>query len=126
MQRLLKAAVLATILFIPCWSFAGSSNAVIAGSCNNIASGFCNEFTGSSYKAANAEKSCKKQKMIFLTGACPTDGLVGTCLMYKGKKNEAYYRYYAGFPGYGIKPKGGAVAAAESQCAGMKGEWIIN
>lgn len=64
--------------------------------------------------------------MIYLAGACPTEGRVGTCLVYKGRKNESRYRYYTNFPGFGIKPKGGAAAAAERQCAKLKGEWTPN
>ena len=127
MQKLFHASVLVAILSFSGWSFAGSpnnSNAVIAGSCNNTASGFCNEFTGASYKSANVEKSCKRQKMKFLAGACPTEDMVGSCLMYKGKSSESSYRYYPGFPGFGIKPKSGVVAEAERQCVKMKGEWI--
>jgi hypothetical protein len=95
----------------------------IAGSCNNTASGFCNEFNGSSYKAAGVERACKGQGLIFLAGACPSEGLVGTCVVYKGKNTESRYRYYTTFPGFGIKPAGGVAAAAESQCTALKGEW---
>lgn len=126
MQTLLHLFVLAVLLSFPSWSFAGNPNILFAGSCNNTASGFCNEFTGSSYKSANVEKSCTRQKNTFLAGTCPTEGLVGSCLMYKGKNNESYYRYYANFPGSGIKPKGGVAPEAEKQCARMKGEWIPN
>ncbi|MBA3006661.1 MAG: hypothetical protein KJ900_08565 [Proteobacteria bacterium] len=126
MQISLHVSVMVAILSFPSWSFAGSPNAIIAGSCNNTASGFCNEFNGSSYKATNVEKSCTRQKMTFLAGTCPTEGRVGSCLMYKGKDNESYFRYYASFPGFGIKPKGGVAAAAEKQCFQMKGEWIPN
>jgi len=97
-----------------------------AGSCNNTTSGFCNEFTGSSYKTTNVEKSCKKQKMEFLTGSCPTEGLVGSCLVYGGKNNESLYSYYKKFPGYGIKPKAGVASAAEKQCNQLNGRWTLN
>ena len=72
-------------LFLPLASFGGDGNssstnasvatpATIAGSCNNPASGFCNEFTGSSYKAARVKRACKGQGVVFLAGACPTEG----------------------------------------------------
>ncbi|MEK6696588.1 MAG: hypothetical protein AABY98_05450 [Candidatus Deferrimicrobiota bacterium] len=124
-------------LFLPLASFGGDGNssstnasvatpATIAGSCNNPASGFCNEFTGSSYKAARVKRACKGQGVVFLAGACPTEGRVGTCLVYKGRNDESRYRYYTNFPGFGTKPKGGVAAAAESQCAKLKGEWTPN
>jgi hypothetical protein len=119
------SAMMAVLSFLS-WNVAESANAVIAGSCNNAASGFCNEFTGSSYKAANVERSCSKQKLTYLAGACPTKGRVGSCLVYKGKNNESYYRYYASFPGFGIKPKGGVAEEAKEQCTSMKGLWIPN
>ena len=104
----------------------GSTPATIAGSCNNAASGFCNELTGSAYKAGSVQRVCDGQKMVFLAGACPTEGRVGSCLVYKGKNTESHYRYYTKFPGLGITPKGGVAAAAESQCTRLKGEWTPN
>jgi len=126
MQILYYVSVLVAVLSFSSWNVAECANSVIAGSCNNTASGFCNEFTGSSYKAVNVEKSCKRQKTTYLAGACSTQGRVGSCLMYKGKNNESYYRYYTSFPGFGIKPKGGVAAEAEKQCTKMKGKWIPN
>jgi hypothetical protein len=104
----------------------GSRSSTIAGSCNNAASGFCVEYTGSDYKAMKMQRVCEAQKSAFLAGTCPTEGRVGSCLVYKGKNSESYYRYYTGFPGFGVKPKGGVAAAAESQCSRLKGEWIAN
>ena len=98
----------------------------IAGSCSNPASGFCNEFTGSSYRAERVKRTCKGQGGTFLAGACPTEGRVGTCLVNKGRNDESLYRYYKNFPGFGVKPKGGVAAAAESQCSKLKGEWTPN
>ena len=126
MHKLYYVSVLVAVLSFSSWNVAEWANASIAGSCNNTVSGFCNEFTGSSYKAANVEKSCKRQKTTYLAGVCSTQGRVGSCLMYKGKNNESYYRYYASFPGFGVKPKGGVAAEAEKQCTKMKGEWIPN
>ena len=125
------------VLFLPPASFGGEVNrssanagvatpATIAGSCNNPASGFCNEFTGSSYKAERVKRSCKGQGGAFLAVACPTEGRVGTCLVNKGRNDESLYRYYKNFPGFGVKPKGGVAAAAESQCSKLKGEWTPN
>ncbi|MGZ5441350.1 MAG: hypothetical protein ACXW5U_05510 [Thermoanaerobaculia bacterium] len=72
------------------------------------------------------QRVCEAQKGAFLAGPCPTEGRVGSCLVHKGENSESYYRYYTGFPGFGVKPIGGAAAAAESQCAMLKGEWIAN
>ena len=102
----------------------GSRSSTIAGSCNNAASGFCVEYTGSSYK--DMKTVCEAQKSAFLAGACPSEGRVGSCLVHKGENSESYYRYYTGFPGFGVKPIGGIAAAAESQCTRLKGEWIAN
>ena len=124
-------------LLLPLASFGGEVNrssanvsvatpSTIAGSCNNPASGFCNEFTGSSYKAERVKRTCKGQGGTFLAGACPTEGRVGTCRVYKGRNDESLYRYYKNFPGFGVKPKGGVAAAAESQCSKLKGEWTPN
>ncbi|MDA8178112.1 MAG: hypothetical protein ACYC34_06225 [Desulfobacteria bacterium] len=109
-------------LLLPLASLGGDG----AGSCNNTASGFCNEFTGSSYKAERVKRSCKGQGGAFLAGACPTEGRVGTCRVNKGRNDESLYRYYKNFPGFGVKPKGGVAAAAERQCAKLKGEWTPN
>jgi len=124
-------------LFLPLASFGGDGNSsstiagvatpsAIAGSCGNPASGFCNEFTGSSYRAERVERTCKRQGGTFLAGVCPTEGRVGTCRVYKGRNDESLYRYYKNFPGFGVKPKGGVAAAAESQCSKLKGEWTPN
>ena len=126
MRTLYYLSAMVTVLSFSSWNIAESANAAIAGSCNNTASGFCNEFTGSSYRAANVERSCNKQKMKFLAGVCPTEKRVGSCVVYKGKNSESTYRYYIGFPGFGVKPKGGVAAEAEKQCANMKGQWIPN
>jgi len=126
MQASYYVSAIVAVLSFSIWNIAESANAVTAGSCNNTASGFCNDFTGSSYKAANVERSCNKQKLTFLAGACPTEKRVGSCVMYKGKNSESYYRYYTSFPGFGIKPKGGVAAEAEKQCAKMKGQWVPN
>lgn len=126
MNKIYYLSALVAVLSLSIGNAAKSASPKVAGSCNNPASGFCNEFTGSAYKAANVEKSCKKQKLAFLAGACPTEGRVGSCLVYKGKNSESVYRYYTNFPGYGIKPKGGAAAEAQQQCAKMKGEWAPN
>ena len=38
--------------------------------------------------------------------------------------SAATYRYYAGFPGYGVTPPEGVAAAAKEQCVNsIKGEW---
>lgn len=103
-----------------------STSARVAGSCNNAASGFCSDYTGSKYKAETVRQACDQQKIAFGTDACPVAGRVGTCVMNQGKNNESLYRYYTDFPGFGIKPKGGAVTAAEEQCARLKGVWVKN
>lgn len=103
-----------------------SGHASISGSCNNTASGFCNEFSGSAYKTDKVQTSCQRQGMKFLPGACPAQGSVGTCVVYKGKNTESRYRYYNNFPGFGIKPNAGVAAEAERQCSHLKGEWISN
>jgi hypothetical protein len=126
MKELYYVSVLVAVLSFSSWNVAESASSMIAGSCNNAASGFCNEFTGSSYKAANVERSCKKQNLTYIAGACPTKKRVGSCVVYKGKNSESYYRYYANFPGFGIKPKGGVAAEAKEQCANMKGQWVPN
>ncbi len=98
-------------------------DAPTAGSCDNAASGMCVEYTGAGYTALSMQGVCESQKLAFLAGACPIEERVGSCLVYKGKRNESHYRYYTGFPGFGIKPKGGVAAAAEEQCTSLKGEW---
>ncbi len=97
-----------------------------AGSCNNAPMGFCNEFTGSSYKAARVQRSCEMQKVQYLPGACPSEGRVGACVVYKGKNSESNYIYYTNFPG--MRLRGGVTVAAEAakQCVQMKGEWHSN
>jgi len=99
-------------LLLPSASFGGEA----AGGRNDPKNGFCNEFGGSSYKAEGGKQA----------GGCPTEGRVGTCLVHKGRGNESRYRYYTDFPGFGVKPKGGAAVAAGRQCAKLKGEWTPN
>lgn len=95
-----------------------------AGSCNNAPAGFCNEFTGASYKAATAQRSCEAQKMQYLAGGCPTVGQVGTCLVKKGTAAESTYRYYGTFPGMALPGGVTAAASAQMQCSeSLKGEW---
>jgi len=72
------------------------------------------------------KRSCKRQGGAFLTSACPTEGRIGTCRVNNGRNDESLYRYYTNFPGFGVKPKGGATTAAERQCVKLKGEWIPN
>jgi hypothetical protein len=78
------------------------------------------------YKADKVQTSCQRQGMKFLPGACPAQGRVGTCTVYKGKNTESQYRYYNNFPGYGIKPKDGVAAEAARQCGKLKGVWSSN
>jgi len=118
------ALVPALLLLANCGG--GSSTPALAGSCQNTAGGFCVEYTGADYKAMKMPRICEGQKLVFLTDACPTEGRVGSCLSFKGKNSESTFRYYNGFPGFGVKPVGGVAAAAESQCATLKGEWLAN
>ena len=113
----------AAVLPLASCSDGGSSGSPTAGSCDNAASGMCVEYTGAGYTALSMQRVCESQKLAFLAGACPIEGRVGSCLVYKGKRNESHYRYYTGFPGFGIKPKGGVAAAAEEQCTSLKGGW---
>jgi len=122
MKKLHYVSLLAFVLSLASFNV----HATIAGSCNNTASGFCNEFSGSAYKADKVQTSCQRQGMKFLSGACPTQERVGTCIVYKGKNTESRYRYYNNFPGFGIKPKGGVAAEAKLQCSDLKGEWTSN
>ena len=102
---------------------AGAEPATMAGSCRNAAGGFCNEFTGASFKPASVQRACRGQKVAYLAGACPAAERVGSCLLNGGKNTESRYRYYTGFPGHGVRAKGGVAAEAERQCARLKGEW---
>lgn len=102
-----------------------NNSTTLVGSCNNVASGFCNEFTGSSYKTPAVQRTCEKQKMLFIAGACPVENRVGSCLVYAGQIYESSYRYYAHFPGTHIASNQ-AAAAAEKQCVSLKGEWTLN
>lgn len=111
-------------------SASGAAAAVpgsFAGSCNNAPAGFCNEFTGASYKAATVQRSCEAQKMQYLSGACPTAGQVGTCVVKKGTATESAYRYYKTFPGMALPGGVTAAASAQSQCTqSLKGEWRVD
>ena len=114
---------LVTVL-MPLISNGGSSTALV-GSCNNISGGFCNEFTGSSYTTKAVQRSCEKQKMVFIGGACPAENRVGSCLVYAGQIYESSYRYYANFPGtHTTREK--ATTAATKQCTSLKGAWKPN
>ena len=101
----------------------GSSEAIIVGSCNTTATGFCVDY-GADYKGLTLEKLCKSQKGEYSAGACPVEGRAGSCLVNKGKKTAAIYRYYPAFPGYGVSLGDGVAAAAQEQCEkSIKGEW---
>ncbi len=100
-----------------------SDESIIVGSCNTPATGFCVDY-GADYKTATLDRLCKSQKGDYSVAACPAEGRAGSCLVNKGKKSVATYRYYAGFPGYGVTPEGGAAAAAQEQCVkSIRGEW---
>lgn len=102
-----------------------NNSTTLVGSCNNVASGFCNEFTGASYTTQAVQRSCEKQKTVFIAGACPVENRVGSCLVYAGQIYESSYRYYANFPGtHTTKEK--TTAAATEQCTSLKGAWNPN
>ena len=101
---------------------ARANSASSAGGCNNAPMGFCNEFTGSSYKAAAVQRSCEAQKLQFVPGACPAEGRVGACLVYKGKDSESNNVYYSNFPGMQHGDLANVTASAAKQCTRMKGE----
>ena len=116
--------LISTVLTMAGCGGGGASNtAVIAGSCNTPANGFCVEY-GAGYKELTLDRLCKSQKGEHSTGACPVEGRAGSCLVKKGEKSASTYRYYAGFPGYGVTPPKGVAAAAKEQCVNsIKGEW---
>jgi hypothetical protein len=70
---------------MPLISYADNSRTTLVGSCSNVSSGFCNEFTGSSYTTKAVQRTCEKNKMVFLSGACPVENRVGSCLVYAGR-----------------------------------------
>ena len=107
-------------------SDAGYNSAPSAGSCNNAPMGFCNEFTGSSYDAKSTRRVCESQKNQFMSGTCPTESRVGACLVYKDKKTESNYVYYASYPGIRLRGGAAAVTEAAKQCVQLKGEWHPN
>jgi hypothetical protein len=111
-----------------CKDGTAGTTAAIVSSCHNAAGGACTEFTGADYKNTTIRRSCESQKATFLPGACPIESRVGACLVKKGTRAEATTRYYATFPGYGIKlSKDAVVAEGERQCKQlMKGEWTLN
>lgn len=116
------------VAVLPLASCGGSTTpAAVAGSCNNVASGMCMEYTGADYQVLTMQRLCESQKSTYLIGACPTEGLVGSCLWNKGKRSEVTSRYYTTFPGFGVTLLAEGVAAAgEEQCTMVKGEWTLN
>lgn len=131
LERRLKAVLFAFTLTIFGAQLAGYSNRAeaadvripAAGSCNNAQMGFCNEFTGTSYDAKSSRRMCESQKMQYLPASCPSEGRVGSCLVYKGKKTESNYVYYSSYPGTRLRGGATAASAASKQCAQLKGEW---
>lgn len=106
-----------------------TASAAIAGSCNNPAGGMCIEYSGAGYKdAQKLQRTCEALKSTFIAGAgCPTAGLVGTCVRYKGDALEANYRYYTQFPGSGVTYTREKVATeGQRQCKPPKNEWTPN
>jgi len=78
---------------------------------------------GADYKDLTLDRLCKSQKGEYSASACPVEGRAGSCLVNNGKKSASIYRYYPGFPGYGVA-LGDSVAAAEEQCVQLiEGEW---
>lgn len=115
--------MIASALSVASCGGSGSADSIIVGSCETTATGFCIDY-GADFKGATLERLCKSQKGEYSAGVCPAEGRVGSCLVNKGKKSVSTYRYYAGFPGFGVTPEGGAAAAAEEQCVkSIKGEW---
>jgi len=54
----------------------------------------CLQYTGSIWTKKEVEARCGLEGHTFLDGACPTDGVVFTCLQEGGKPMEALIRYY--------------------------------
>ncbi|MBK9031284.1 MAG: hypothetical protein IPL61_08100 [Myxococcales bacterium] len=54
----------------------------------------CLEYTGSTWTAQEAKARCSAEGQIFLEGACPTDGVVFSCVQMQGQGMEGINRYY--------------------------------
>jgi len=54
----------------------------------------CIEYLGSAWTAKEVLARCGMEGHKFLDGACPTDGVVFSCLQEGGKPMEAVVRYY--------------------------------
>jgi hypothetical protein len=54
----------------------------------------CLEYVGSAWKATEVKARCGMEGQVFLEGACPTEGVVMSCVQEKGKPMEAVSRYY--------------------------------
>lgn len=93
----------------------GSVASALKGSCNNGGRGFCVEFTGGQYTTDQVQTVCRGQNAPYLTGACPTTNVLGTCLVQGGAPLESTYRYYSNIPG--------GKQAAETQCKMLFGVW---
>lgn len=115
---------IASAVVLTSCSGGGTSDATaIVASCNTPATGICIEY-GPGYKDLTLERLCKSQKGEHSTGACPVEGRAGSCLVKKGEKLAATYRYYPSFPGYGVALGDGVAAVAAEQCVKtVKGEW---
>ena len=122
-----KLALASALLFGALASSATPSAAEAFGSCINTPSGYCTEYAGASFKGQQTpRKACDAIKMTYLEGACPIEGLVGSCVQNKGKNNETRGRYYTNFPGYGMKLTQADVAIEGArQCAQAKGQWVL-
>lgn len=101
-------------------------DARIVGSCNTAATGMCIEY-GAGYEGLTLDRLCASQKGVYsAAGACPAEGRAGSCRVER-KKAVSTYRYYAGFPGYGVTLPEGVAAAAEEACVNtIKGAWSAN
>lgn len=116
--------ITSSLLMASCSGSGGaSSEDLIVGSCNTTATGICIDY-GEKYEGLTLERLCKSQKGEYSAGACPVEGRAGSCLVRKDKKSDATYRYYSGFPGYGVALGDGVAAVAKEQCVNsIKGEW---
>lgn len=54
----------------------------------------CLEYVGGIWTAKEVKARCGMEGQVFIEGACPTEGVVFSCVQEAGKPMEAVNRYY--------------------------------
>jgi hypothetical protein len=97
-----------------------SGSTTSAGSCafNDPTPGYtvCEDFLGSGFSPAIAQDDCTQGGGVYSKGACPTEGVLGTCEVASGTSAAGRITYYA-------TDAGTSTANEQANCTSAGGIW---